>query len=134
MKIITAALLLCASAAMAPAHAAQLDDANRTFVHRVIVIVSVMSACPGYEYVHDGMTKSGDLLGADSAVINAAIMAYMAMRSGEEYDRSLLIPEVTRQIVADEAQIEAAKKQSRANFCKDFGELSVSLDLLKRTK
>lgn len=110
--LVATALLLCA-----PSHvrAAGLSPEEQSYVLIALNTMSVSHLC-GYNVVKGSLTKLGDQTGVDDK-IGAATFEALKVDTGEDYNRTLLIPEVTRFVHGTvDAMIEATK--NKALYCK----------------
>lgn len=88
--------------------------------------VVIADKCSGYEFDIEGMTKSADMIGVDGRRLALASMTAAMAAKGMEYDRSHLIPEVTRFLRAT-----AMSLVNRKNPCAD-ADRAIAIGFLKR--
>lgn len=78
-----------------PATAAELPKADQAYVTILLSSLVVASKCPGYDVVARSMVKVGDEIGVSDTTPDA-IQEFLKMHGDMDYDRSLLVPDVTR--------------------------------------
>jgi hypothetical protein len=126
-----ARLILCAALAlsMLPGHvrATELSSDEHGFVSLVINAMYVAQLC-GYVPVKETVVKIGDSIGIDSKIEPATVSAMQAIIHGD-YDRTLLIPEVTRLVRIMMDQMEG-ETRNRARYCKENAPLYLKLGVV----
>ena len=96
-----------------------------------LAAVRVMTECSGYEAIRDSMRKLGDQIGVDPAVVRA-VGQVVSMDSGYTYDRSQLIPEVTRLMSDTDDGLSREQNESKRSFCKRWGGTLVEKGLIQK--
>ena len=128
MKLLaTLALLMCSTAAVS----APLSKEEAAFVIVTVGMIRVSVEC-GYEDDIAALDKLGDANGVDGPALRKAVAEALLVRSGNDYDRAKLIPEVTR--VFNEAWRDAtlAINKDRRGFCKKLGGALINKGLMRR--
>jgi len=121
---------MCAGSAAAD----PLSQEDQAFIMASVGTVKVTHECPGYELVPGALVKYGDRAGADTERIWPAILEAVRINANMDYDRSKLIPEVTRLVnVTADTLIDHSKKDN-ARFCKHWTDFYVGLGLIRRKR
>jgi hypothetical protein len=79
------------------------------------------------------MPKLADELGVDPAVIKA-VGQVVRMAYDQPYDRSQLIPEVTRLMNDTDAGVNRERNEDRARFCRRWGDALVEKGLIEKNQ
>src|SRR6267378_2592594 len=108
-----------------------LDNVTRDNVALSTAAIWVTVACPGYEM--DDLRKAADLNGVDFSTYAPAIYAGLKAQLGQEYDRNLLIPEVTREVRQALAMISTDVSRNKTKACRDWSTATTSSQLTRRT-
>ena len=113
---------------------AKAGDVNRDFIALMSISYVVNMKCERYEFLDNAARRSADKMGADfDTYAPAALNAIMAIMD-HEYDRTKLIPEVTKKVRADlDELVDDLKKRGLAGFCKRYGTVMVNVNWM-RTK
>lgn len=85
-----------AALAIASPARAELATEEKLFVELLVSANFISAKCSGYDTDVDGTVKYADKIGVDGPRLALATIAATAAGGGKEYDRSALIPEVTR--------------------------------------
>lgn len=113
--------ILCAAIALSmlntPARAAGLSPEEQSYVVIALNTMSVSHLC-GYNIVKGSLSKLGDQTGVDNR-IGVAVFEAMKVTMGQDYDSSLLIPEVTR-FVNNTVDAMVQVTSNKAIYCKKF--------------
>ena len=118
MKVALATAALAFSASSANALEDQLSKLDQSIVVNMIGGVIVITKCSGYKYKEGGLIRMSERLGVDGDRLLAAIMAAVNVMNDLPYDRSALIPEVTR-LVRDAAdELSSALPQQCGKWAK----------------
>jgi len=123
----TIASLLCSAAAFAE----PLSEPDQAYIVLGLAAVRVMTECDGYEVVRDSMLKLGDQTGVDPAVVRAVGQVFR-MDSGHDYQRTWLIPEVTRLMNDTGDGLSREQNESKRSFCKRWGGTLVEKGLIQK--
>src|SRR4029077_20201552 len=91
--------------ALALTSPALAEDANKTFVHMMVVTAGITLNCSGYEPINSGPRHYADASGVDFETIGPAVANALFANSGIDYDRDKLIPAVTQVVRADMAEL-----------------------------
>jgi hypothetical protein len=97
-----------------PASARDLSEVEKNFVTLTLTTMSAAHLC-GKEVVGGGMLRVADELGVGSE-IGVAVAEALSMLMKNDYDRSKLIPEVTRQVNFATEMLTVVTKDKRG-FC-----------------
>ena len=109
---------LAFSASSANALEDQLSKLDQSFVVNMIGGVIVITKCSGYKYKEGGLIRMSDRLGIDGDRLTHAVLAAVNVANNLPYDRSALIPEVTR-LVRDAAdELSSALPQQCGQWAK----------------
>jgi hypothetical protein len=129
-KLLTAAaaIWLCAGTAFASPLTAQ----DKEFVVAALSSLRVLATCTGYEPVPDSFQTFGDRLGVDSDAMGEAVIQAVRMLEHMDYDRSRLIPWVTRLILEADQSLRLDIAQNQAAFCTKWGSLMIDRGLIQR--
>jgi hypothetical protein len=123
---------MCSGAATAdPRNYEPLTLEDQAFVMALVGTVRIEIYCPDYVAVPGAVLQRGDAVGADTARLGAAILQAGRAGNGLDYDRSKLIPQVTRlrNDTLDAPDKEA--KKDKAGFCNHWTAFYVNLGLLQ---
>jgi hypothetical protein len=129
-----ARLILCAALvlSMLTGHirAAELSSDEHGFVSLIINTMYVAHLC-GYVPVKETVVKIGDSIGIDSKIEPATVSAVQAIIHAD-YDRTLLIPEVTRlvRIMLDQMDQMEGDTKNKARYCKENAPLFLKLGVV----
>lgn len=124
---------LCASAVAlmlvsAPAKA-EMDNPTIKFVVRGTMALVVATMCDNYEQPDGSVQRYADRLGVDfDTYAPATFNAMRAQVNGLNYDRSALIPEVTRAVAATMDIMDKASKPwpaKKVQWCRYYGSIIV---------
>jgi hypothetical protein len=128
MKII-AIIAAAATLALPPANAASPD---RDLIALESISFVVLQKC-GFEFIDGGAKNAADKVGADFDLYAPAAMNAIFAIMEWEYDRSKLIPEVTRFVRQDLNELaDDLKKRGQAGFCKHYGEIMLRAGWMKK--
>jgi len=89
-------LLLAAISLLGVAQAAPLADEEAQFISQEIGATTVYAFCPDYEMVPNAAETIGDRMGVGENIRVAVFAAYAQTVDNQPFNRSYLIPEVTR--------------------------------------
>jgi hypothetical protein len=118
MKVALATAALAFGASSVSALEDQLSKLDQSIVANMIGGVIVITKCSGYKYKEGGLIRMSERLGVDGDRLLAAIMAAVNVTNDLPYDRSALIPEVTR-LVRDAAdELSSALPQQCGKWAK----------------
>jgi hypothetical protein len=127
-----AALCMCSSAAIAdPTDYEPLTLADQAFVMAAVGTARVGIYCPDYVDVPGALLRHGDANGADTTRLAAAIIQAGRLGVGLDYDRSKLIPQVTRLRNDTLDTLDKEAKNDKARFCDRWTAFYVNLGLLQ---
>src|SRR5262245_53922766 len=110
----TVATWMCSGAAFAD----PLTAHDVAYVIAAFVSVHVVHECPGFAPITGGVLKLGDSMGVDTDAINPAIEQAMRLAAGMDYDRSKLMPGVTRLINRTLDSMDREEAENKPEFCK----------------
>jgi hypothetical protein len=123
--------ILCASLILSmltgQGRAAELSSDEHGFVSLIINAMYVAQLC-GYVPVKETVVKIGDSIGIDSKIEPATVSAVQAIIHAD-YDRTLLIPEVTRLVRIMMDQMEG-ETRNKARYCKENAPLYLKLGVV----
>jgi hypothetical protein len=105
---------------------------DQAFVMAVVGTARVGVYCPDYVNVPGALVRHGDANGADTTRLGAAIMQAGRLGFGLDYDRSKLIPQVTRLRNDTLDTLDKEEKKDHAKFCKVWTTFYVNLGVLQR--
>jgi hypothetical protein len=125
----TVATWMCSGAAFADHPLTPHDVA---YVIAAFGSLHVMYECPGFAPITGGILKLGDSMGVDTDAINPAIEQAMRLGAGMDYDRSKLIPGVTRLINQTLESMDREAAENKPEFCKRWSDLLVDKGLIQR--
>jgi hypothetical protein len=108
-----------------------LSEPDQAYIVLGLAAVRVMTECAGYEAVRDSMRKLADQIGVDPAVVRA-VGQVLLMDSGQDYESSWLIPEVTRLMNDTDDGLSREQNQSNRGFCKRWGDALVEKGLIQK--
>jgi hypothetical protein len=97
------------------AQAAPLADEEIAFIRQMIGSVSVQAFCPAYEPVPRAAEGIADRMGVGGQIVSAVIAAYAQTLDNQPFDRTYLIPEVTREVNA--AMMVVEQKREDNSLC-----------------
>jgi hypothetical protein len=89
---------VAAVALLGAAQAAPLVDEEATFISQEIGAVTVSAFCPNYNVVPNAAETIGDRMGVGENIRAAVMAAYAQTLDKQQFDRTKLIPEVTRRV------------------------------------
>ncbi|MEY9138554.1 hypothetical protein ABIE79_010082 [Bradyrhizobium diazoefficiens] len=122
---------LCASAVAltlafsSPARAVE-ENANKMFVHMMVVTAGITLHCSEYEAIEGGARRYPDISGVDFETFGPAVGNALFANSGVDYDRDKLIPAVTQLVRADMAELGGEiTKLGKSGFCRKYGRFPV---------
>jgi hypothetical protein len=114
------------------------EDANKTFVHMMVVTAGITLHCSGYEAINSGPRRYADASGVDFETIGPAVANALFANSGIDYDRDKLIPAVTQVVRADMAELAELggeiDRLGKLGFCRKYGRFPVENGLMKKTR
>ena len=122
-----AAICMCTGAAIAE----PLTDQDKAYVVASVASVIVLGKCPQYGAVTNSLQTFADKIGVNSNVIGPAILNAMQMGAGMEYDRTKLIPEVTRLLNMSADGLNDEVSQGKEKFCKHWGDFLAERGLIE---
>jgi hypothetical protein len=131
-----ARLILCAALVVSmftgQGRAAELSSDERGYVSLVINAMYVAHFC-GYVPVKETVVKIGDSIGIDSKIEPATVSAMQAIIHAD-YDRTLLIPEVTRlvRVMLDQMDQMEGDAKNKARYCKENAPLYLKLGVIRQ--
>jgi hypothetical protein len=108
-----------------------LTSEDKTFVIAVIATMRVVGDCPGYQVPPGALLKYGDSLGVDFYVIFRAVAEASLVDIGVDYDRSKLIPEVTR-LVHRFNGLFTEQLKTEPSFCKEWSDYLTEPSLIEK--
>jgi hypothetical protein len=132
MKKLFATLLATLFLNFIPAHARDLSKEEQSYVAIALGTMAAANLCSGYTIVNGGLSKVGDRLGVSDDV-GVAIFESIKMTMGQDYNRNVLIPEVTRfvnETVDNLAQVTADKK----NYCNKFAPVLIAQGTIRKVE
>jgi hypothetical protein len=120
-----------AALALAFTSPAKAEDVNRELIALATISYTVIQKCPGYEFIDGGARKAADQIGADFDTYGPATMNAIFAIMSMEYDRSKLIPEVTRQVRSNLEELMGELRKGERYFCKKYGAVMVNVGFMK---
>ncbi|TYO65466.1 hypothetical protein FXV83_16150 [Bradyrhizobium hipponense] len=112
---------------------AAAENVNREFIALATISYTVINKCGDqYEFIDGSAQKAADQVGADFDTYGPATMNAIFVIIGIEYDRTKLIPEVTRFVRADLEELMGEIKKGERYFCKKYGATMVKVGFMKR--
>ncbi|ARQ95429.1 hypothetical protein [Bradyrhizobium phage BDU-MI-1] len=129
----TIAASAVALALVSPASAGSNTNIDRELAGLLVMSFGVHNNCPAYELVDGGAVRFADARGANYDKIGIAAVNAITAIAGGDYDRSKLIPEVTR-FVRD-GMIELGgeiTKFGKAKFCAKYGAVMENVGFMKK--
>jgi hypothetical protein len=124
----TVATWMCSGAAFAD----PLTAHDVAYVIAAFGGLHVMHECPGFAPITGGILELGDSMGVDTDAINPAIEQAMRLGAGMDYDRSKLIPGVSRLINQTLDRMDREEAENKPEFCKRWSDLLVDKGLIQR--
>jgi hypothetical protein len=124
----TVATWMCSGAAFA----APLTPQDVSYVIAAFGSMHVMHECPGFAPITGGILKLGGSMGVDTDAINPAIEQAMRFGAGMDYDRSKLMPGVTRLINQTLDSMDREEAENKREFCKRWSDVLVDKGLIQR--
>lgn len=124
----TVAACLCSTAATA----GPLSDQEAALVIAAVGSMRVTTECTGYEGIENSWLTLGDKMGVDSERLADAIQQALAVSANMQYDRSKLIPEVTRLFRQTYDSMTDEQDKDKAKFCARWGEALIKMGVIKR--
>lgn len=116
-----------------PANAEALSKEEMLYVAVMLSTAIVIANCGDrFDIIDGGLQKFGDINGVDGAKYGAAVVAAMKALGGLEYDRSDLIPEVTRQVTSVSTELASSLSAGKPTFCKKWGAMLVDKSVITR--
>jgi len=110
-----------------------LTSRDNTFVVAASATMRVVADCPGYVSPRGALLRYSNSLGVDFDLIFGAMVETGRVDTGLEYDRSMLIPEVTRLIHEIDGPLKEVSK-SKPSFCKEWSDYLIKLGLIKKKR
>ena len=89
---------VAAVALLGAAQAAPLADEEAMFISQEIGAVTVSAFCANYDVVPNAAETIGDRMGVGENIRAAVMAAYAQTLDKQQFDRTKLIPEVTRRV------------------------------------
>jgi hypothetical protein len=120
---------LCSSTVLAE----PLSQPDEDYVVLGLASIRVITECPDYRGIPDSIRKLADQIGVDPAVVSA-VGQVVRMGSGQNYDGSLLIPEVTQLVNDTNDWLDRELNEDRPRFCKRWGAVLSEKGLIQRKK
>lgn len=105
---------------------------NQDFIALSATGMMVILKCDGYGYVDGAVQKAADRMGADFDTYAPATMNAVFAIAEMDYDRTKLIPDVTRQVRSTLEELLVDLKKGERVFCKKYGDLMISIGWLRR--
>ncbi|SHG88443.1 hypothetical protein [Bradyrhizobium erythrophlei] len=130
MKSIVAAALAL-SVMTSPARAADLSPEEQSYVVIILNTLIVAVSCDGYTTVNGSGDAIADQIGI-GADIAAATGAAIKMGTHQDYDRNLLIPEVTRFVNHTSDAIADLLRRDKQAYCRQYAPLLMKRGTLER--
>jgi hypothetical protein len=127
----------CASAValtLALSAPAKAENVNREFIALATISFTVLQKCEGYEFIDGSAQKAADQVGADFDTYGPATMNAVFAIMGWEYDRSKLIPEVTRQVRSNLNELIGELRKGDRYFCNKYGAVMLNVGFMRRKK
>lgn len=101
------------------------DEEDDTFVTLTVMNAYVSVDCPGYQTVAGGLVNWADKHGIDEAYLPAILHAMAANIGDDDYDRTKLIPHVTKYTRFVMKTFDAQKNTwGLEKFCKKYGRIT----------
>ncbi|MCW2077941.1 UNVERIFIED_ORG: hypothetical protein M2193_000116 [Bradyrhizobium japonicum] len=129
LRAITALAATLASGFFTPAAA---ENVNKEFIALSTISAMVLLKCDGYEFIDGAPRKAADQIGADFDTFAPATMNAIFAIADMEYDRSKLIPEVTRQVRSNLEELMVDHKKGNRFFCNKYGAVMLNVGWLKK--
>lgn len=121
--------------ALALTSRAKAENVNREFIALATISYAVINKCgEQYEFIDGSARKAADQVGADFDTYGPATMNAIFAILDMEYDRSKLIPEVTRQVRSNLEELIGEIKKGDRYFCKKYGAVMTNVGFMRRTK
>jgi hypothetical protein len=111
---------------------AQAENVNREFIALATISYTVIQKCPGYEFIDGSARKAADQVGADFDTYGPATMNAIFAIMDMEYDRSKLIPEVTRQVRSNLEELVGELRKGDRYFCKKYGAVMINVGFMEK--
>lgn len=102
-----------------------LSEEETAYTISMISSLTVAQKCPGYEIVPGAVGKWGDQNGVDVVKTGAAVEAAIAAIMDKEYQRSDLIPGVTRLVNSTINALVKDLTKSEKAYCRNWGKILV---------
>jgi hypothetical protein len=132
MKKLSIAAIACLCSTVV--HADPLTDQDKAYIIAATASLVVLAKCPHYKAVTNSLQVLGDKLGVDSDTIGPALVNAMQMSAGGDYDRSMLIPEVTRTFNTVAESLSNDVTKNTAKFCSQWGSSLIERGLVEKDK
>jgi hypothetical protein len=113
-------------------HAAAGDKLNSDFVALAVISYAVSQKCPAYDFVDGGARLAADQQGVDFDTYGPATLAAIFAIMGNDYDRSKLIPAVTRQVRSDLTELLGEIGNGVPYFGKKYGAVMANVGFMKK--
>ncbi|WP_316196651.1 hypothetical protein [Bradyrhizobium sp. SZCCHNS3053] len=131
LRALGALAVTLALAFITPAHA-ELNRTDRSLVLVTTGSIIVATLCPGFDILKGANKKQAEINGADFDGLAPVIGAAMAAQLGQDYDSSLLIPEVTRTVRSFFLEMDVDFDRNKARACKKWSDVLLPAGVLTR--
>lgn len=134
-RVIRCAVVAFALATGFDCPAKAFDEVTDKFIRLFTATYLVSIECDDQFAIDDPQFKrEADKAGFDWQMFVPAVHAAMMAGQDGKYDRSKLIPEVTRMVRAVEKQVEDELSRDKATACREWGKVLTTEGIMKRLK
>jgi hypothetical protein len=123
-----ASMLVWSSAVFAQ----QPTKQDQAFVVASVASVAVLAKCNGFEASTNSVVKLGDRMGVDAERLSNAITQAIRVGSDLDYDRSQLVPWVTRLMIETANGFDSELSANKAKFCKQWSDTLVKIGMIQK--
>jgi hypothetical protein len=129
MRTLLAAVTILALSV--PARA--IDRADEAFVVMLTTTLPVTGICKGFDVDPDGMGRWSNKNGVDGIVLVPAVKAAVASFLGEPYDKTKLVPAVTKIVRSILPELGRNMEADLPGFCKEWVKELLDINFIKRS-